>query len=77
MTTAQPKRKISISLDADVVDELGAEGPSLSAQVNAALRDELERRQRGRLLDALLDELDALHGAVDPALVRKYEEILG
>ena len=48
MTTA--KRKVSVSLDEDLVEELKREGQGLSAQVNQALRTELQRRRRNRLL---------------------------
>jgi antitoxin CcdA len=70
------KRKISVSVDDDLVEELEREEQGLSAQVNQALRTELERRRRNRLLVELLDQLDAEHGPVDEALVRKYTELL-
>jgi post-segregation antitoxin (ccd killing protein) len=70
------KRKVSVSLDEDLVEELEREEQGLSAQVNQALRTELERRRRGRLLVELLDQLDSEHGPVDEALVRKYTELL-
>jgi post-segregation antitoxin (ccd killing protein) len=75
MTTT--KRKVSVSLDEDLVAELEAGGEALSAQVNEAVRNELERRRRHRLLGELLDELEAAHGPVDERLVRKYMELLG
>jgi antitoxin CcdA len=71
------KRKVSISLDEDLVEELEREEQGLSAQVNMALRAELDRRRRHRLLVALLDRLDAEHGPVDESLVEKYVELLG
>jgi post-segregation antitoxin (ccd killing protein) len=74
MTTA--KRKVSVSLDKDLVEELEREGQGLSAQVNLALRAEFERRCRHRLLMELLDQLDAEHGPVDEPLVEKYAERL-
>lgn len=74
MTTA--KRKISVSLDEDLVEELEREDQGLSAQVNLALREELERRRRHRLLVELLDQLDAEHGSVDESLVEKYMGLL-
>jgi len=70
------KRKISISLDADLVDELESRGISLSSQVNDALRDQLERRRRRRLLGELLDRLDQQHGPVDEALIQNYVRML-
>jgi antitoxin CcdA len=71
------KRKVSVSLDEDLVEELEREDQGLSAQVNLALRAELERRRRNRLLVELLDQLDAVHGPVDESLVEKYVGILG
>ncbi|MES1241095.1 MAG: type II toxin-antitoxin system CcdA family antitoxin [Acidobacteriota bacterium] len=74
MNTA--KRKVSVSLDEDLVEELEREDQGLSSQLNQALRTELERRRRNRLLVELLDQLDAKHGPVDESLVRKYAELL-
>lgn len=70
------KRKVSVSLDEDLVEELEREDLALSAQVNLALRAELERRRRNRLLSELLDQLDAEHGPVDESLIQKYVELL-
>ena len=69
------KRKVSVSLDEDLVKELKREDQGLSAQVNLAGRAELERR-RHRLLVELLDQLDAEHGPVDESLVQKYLGLL-
>jgi len=74
MTTT--KRKISVSLDEDLVTELEASGEALSGQVNDALRIELGRRRRHRLLGELLDELAVTEGPVDEALVQRYAELL-
>ena len=71
------KRKVSISLDEDLVEELEREDQGLSAQVNVAVRAELERRRRNRLLTELLDQLDAERGPVDESLVEKYVGLLG
>lgn len=70
------KRKISISLDEDIVAELETLEQGLSAQINAALRVELDRRRRRRLLSDLLDRLDDEHGPPDEALVEKYTRLL-
>jgi len=75
MTTV--KRKVSVSLDEDLVEELERADQGLSAQVNQALRAELERRRRNRLLVELLDQLDTKHGPVDESLISKYVELLG
>jgi post-segregation antitoxin (ccd killing protein) len=70
------KRKVSVSLDEDLVAELEAADEALSGQVNEAIRAEVERRRRNRLLTGMLDSLDAEHGPVDEALVAKYRELL-
>ena len=64
------KRKISVSLDQELVSELERSSESLSAQVNTAVRKTLEHRRRQRLLAELLDGLDAEFGPVDEALVQ-------
>jgi hypothetical protein len=70
------KRKVSVSLDEDLVAELEAADEALSGQVNEAIRAEVERRRRNRLLTGMLDSLDAEYGPVDEALVAKYAELL-
>jgi antitoxin CcdA len=70
------KRKISVSLDEELVAELEAVGLSLSAQINAAVRADLERRRRNRRLSELLDQLDLEQGPVDESLVEKYVRLL-
>ena len=70
------KRKVSVSLDEDLVAELEAADEALSGQVNEAIRAEVERRRRNRLLTDMLDSLDAEHGPVDETLVAKYMELL-
>ncbi len=74
MTTT--KRKLSVSLDEDLVAELEAGGEALSSQVNDAVRLELTRRRRHRLLGEMLDRFDATSGPVDEALVQKYIGLL-
>lgn len=75
------KRKVSLSLDADLVDELErVPGDGLSGQVNAALRAEVERRRRQRALRELLERLDAESGplgAEDETEIRRFERALG
>ena len=73
---SMPKRKISVSLDEDLIRGLEAVGQSLSAQINLAVRVELERRQRQAALEALLDQWDAEDGPVPEELVKKYERML-
>lgn len=74
MTAA--KRKISVSLDAELVDELEAADEALSQQVNEAVRETLLRRRRQRLLRQLLDELDRKHGRLPLELITKYSDLL-
>ncbi|MCB9390936.1 MAG: type II toxin-antitoxin system CcdA family antitoxin [Acidimicrobiia bacterium] len=74
--TITKKRKLSISLDEDLVAELEAGGEPVSAQVNAALRVELERRRRARLLVEFLDRVADDVGPADEALVGRFEELL-
>ena len=70
------KRKISVSLDEDLVAELESGSEALSSQVNEAVRVEIGRRRRLRHLGELLDELEALHGPIDEALVQRYVDLL-
>lgn len=71
-----PKRKVSVSLDEDLVAELEAGDEALSAQVNEAVRNELARRRRWRMLGEMLDELEQELGPPDEKLVAKYMELL-
>jgi antitoxin CcdA len=76
-----PKRKISLSLDADLVDELEHDADDgLSSQVNVVLRAEVERRRRQRALRALLDRLTQEDGPLSPddeAEIQRFEQVLG
>ncbi len=61
-----PKRKVSVSLDADLLDKLEAVGvDNLSARINAALHKELEHELHLLALRALLDELAEERGPLD------------
>lgn len=61
------KRRVTLNLDADVVEALrAAGGDSMSAVANDALRDALERRAHQVALLRWLDELDAEHGVATP-----------
>jgi post-segregation antitoxin (ccd killing protein) len=70
------KRKISVSLDEDLIAELETGGEALSGQINEAVRAEIERRRRRRLLSEFLDALDAERGPIDEQLVSKYIRLL-
>lgn len=74
--TGARKRKVSVSLDDDLVSELEAGGDALSTQVNDAIRVELERRRRHRLLGEMLADLERRHGPADERLVAKYTDLL-
>ncbi|MGF1648194.1 MAG: type II toxin-antitoxin system CcdA family antitoxin [Kineosporiaceae bacterium] len=75
--TVQPKRKISVSLDADLVEALESVDEALSKQVNDALRQAVEDQRRRRALVELLDELTAVHGPVDERAAARYDALLG
>jgi len=70
------KRKVSVSLDEDLVAELEAGEEALSSQVNDAVRRELTQRRRHRFLGEMLAELESTDGPVDETLVQKYTELL-
>jgi post-segregation antitoxin (ccd killing protein) len=70
------KRKISVSLDEDLVQELEASGENVSNQVNEAIRIDLEQRRRNRLLRTWMDELDAELGPPPEELVQYYMDLL-
>ena len=79
---AQPvKRKVSVTLDADLVRQMEDEGVNVSGLVNEALRAELGRRRRHRALGELLDRLEAEDGPLDTPEdeeeIRRYMRILG
>lgn len=65
------KRKLSVSLDAELVRELQAADEALSRQVNEAGRETLVRRRRQRMLTQLLDELSEQHAPVASGLDRQ------
>jgi len=80
--TAPAKRKVSITLDADLVAALEADGSTtLSAEVNSALRAEFTRRKRQQaladLLDHLADERGELDTTEDQAEIARYMRLLG
>jgi antitoxin CcdA len=80
--TSGAKRKVSVTLDADLVAAVEAEGAeSLSAEVNSALRAEFAKRQRQRALAELLDRLARERGSLDTpedeAEIARYMRLLG
>jgi Post-segregation antitoxin CcdA len=80
--TPPAKRKISVTLDADLVAAMEADGSTnLSAEVNSALRAEFTRRRRqqalAELLDLLADERGRLDTPEDEAEITRYMRLLG
>ena len=80
--TTPAKRKVSITLDADLVALVEAEsGTTLSAEVNSALRAEFTKRRRERALADLLDHLAGERGRLDTpedeAEIARYMLLLG
>ena len=80
--TSPPKRKVSVTLDADLVAAMEADGSTtLSAEVNSALRAEFTRRKRQQaladLLDHLADERGRLDTPEDEAEIARYIRLLG
>lgn len=80
--TTSAKRKVSVTLDADLVAALEADsGTTLSAEVNSALRAEFTRRKRQQaladLLDRLADERGSLDAPEDEAEIARYMGLLG
>jgi hypothetical protein len=80
--TSSAKRKVSITLDADLVEAMEADGgTTLSAEVNSALRAEFNRRKRQQALADLLDHLGDERGRLDTpedeAEIARYMRLLG
>lgn len=72
------KRKLTITIDAELATALDAAG-NVSAQLNDAGWELLERRRRGERLDALLDALDEQDGPLpdDPEEDARLDRLLG
>ena len=79
MTTT--KRKVSLSLDEELIAELESDAEGLSSQVNDAVRAEVERRRRHRALEMLLAHLDESEGPLDTdtdeAEIARFMRLLG
>lgn len=61
------KRKITVTVDEELIDAARLGSESLSAVVNSALAAEVDRRARAAALGRLLAEWEADFGPVDPA----------
>lgn len=80
--TSSTKRKVSVTLDADLVEALEADASvTLSSEVNSALRAEFTRRKRQQALADLLDNLASERGRLDTpedeAEIARYMRLLG
>ena len=79
MTEVVPKQKVSLSLDADIVEEFERDGP-LSTQINEALRVEFERRRHQAALrelgERLKEEYDGLDTPEDREAIARYRDML-
>jgi antitoxin CcdA len=80
--TSTAKRKVSVTLDADLVAAMEADSSTtLSAEVNSALRAEFTRRRRQQaladFLDRLADERGRLDRPEDEAEIARYMRLLG
>jgi post-segregation antitoxin (ccd killing protein) len=77
----EAKRKISVTVDSDLVAEIESAGENLSARVNDALRNELATRRRQRALAEFLDHLEKTEGpldtAEDEAEIERFMRLLG
>ena len=80
--TSPSKRKVSVTLDADLVAAMEADGSTtISAELNSALRAEFTRRKRQQALADLLDHLAEERGRLDTpddeAEIARYMRLLG
>jgi hypothetical protein len=80
--TTSAKRKVSVTLDADLVAAMEADtSTTLSAEVNSVLRAEFTRRKRQQALSDLLDQLAEERGGLDTpedqAEIARYMRLLG
>lgn len=65
-----------MSVDEDLVAELEASGEPVPAQVNDALRAQLARQRRQRLLREWLDQMEAEDGPLDEGEVQRFMDLL-
>jgi len=79
--TSVAKRKVSVTVDADLVAEIEADGDNVSARVTEALRTDMAARRRQRALARLLDRLEIAEGpldtAEDEAEIQRFMRLLG
>ena len=73
---AQSKRKISVTVDADLVEALDAGEENLSSQVNEAIRIVVAQRRRQADLRSWLDEMTERQGPIDEERVQRFIDAL-
>jgi post-segregation antitoxin (ccd killing protein) len=75
------KRKITVTVDEELIDAARLGSESLSAVVNVALAAEVDRRARAAALARTLADWEAEHGAVDDrallAAARAFDDLDG
>lgn len=76
MTSMPTKKKVSVTIDEDLIQHLEASDENLSSQVNEAIRKVIEAKRHNQVLGEWLDELDERHGPVDEALIDHYTDLL-
>lgn len=76
MTIVANKKKVSVTIDEDLIEYLEASDENLSGQINDAIRKVIEAKRRNEALKAWLDEMDETDGPVDEELVRYYMDLL-
>lgn len=76
MTIVANKKKVSVTIDEDLIEYLEASDENLSAQINDAIREVIEAKRRNEALKAWLDEMDETDGPVDEELVQYYMDLL-
>src|SRR5674536_358274 len=69
--TSVAKRKVSVTVDADLVEEIEADGDNVSARFTEALRTDMAARRRQRALARLLDRLEIAEGPSTPPRTRR------
>jgi hypothetical protein len=74
-------RTVTVTIDADLVEEIEAAGDDLSARVTEALGSDMVTRRRQRALGEVLDRLDDERGPLDTpedeAEIQRFMRLLG
>lgn len=72
---APNKKKITVTIDQALVDELELVNEPISSQVNAAIASTVAGRRRRRNLLRFLDELDEEFGPVDDEDLEEFRKL--